>query len=186
VIYRETSVQGVFLLELEKLADERGYFARTWSAEEFTARGLDPNIHQCSVSFNARRGTLRGMHYQTAPFEETKLVRCIRGSVFDVALDLRPESPTYLRHAAVVLDSESGNMLYIPKGCAHGFETLEDGSEVAYQISAAYAPEYARGVRWDDPAFGIAWPLPPAVINERDRNYSDYRVHRAPPAEVLP
>lgn len=169
MIWVETSLPGAWLLEPERVEDERGYFARTYSRQEFAARGLDPEIAQCSVSWNRRRGTLRGLHFQAAPHEETKLVRCTRGSVWDAIVDLRPGSPTLERHFAAVLSAERGNSLYVPKGFAHGFITLEDATEVSYQISAPYAPESARGYRWDDPAFAIPWPEPPAVISARDR-----------------
>lgn len=169
MIFRETPLPGAWVLEPERIADERGFFARTWCRRDFEARGLDSTIAQCSVSFNHRRGTLRGLHFQVEPHAEVKLVRVTRGAVWDVIVDLRPGSPTFRRHFAVVLSAEAGNQLYIPKGVAHGFETLEDATEVAYQISAFYAPEAARGYRWDDPAFAIPWPEPVTVISERDR-----------------
>jgi dTDP-4-dehydrorhamnose 3,5-epimerase len=169
MIFRETPLPGAWVLEPERIEDERGFFARTWSRGEFEARGLDPTLAQCSVSFNRRRGTLRGLHFQIAPHEEVKLVRVTRGTVWDVIVDLRPESPTFKRHFSVVLSAERGNQLYIPKRMAHGFQTLEDATEVYYQISAPYAPEAARGYRWDDPAFAIPWPQPVTVISERDR-----------------
>lgn len=174
MIFRPTPLAGAVLLELERKADERGFFARTWCREEFAAQGLDPALSQCSVSFNHRRGTLRGLHLQAAPHAETKLVRCTRGAVWDVIVDLRPESPTFRQHFAAVLSAETGNALYIPPGMAHGFQTLEDATEVFYQISVPYAPESARGYRWDDPAFGIPWPEPVTVISERDREWPDW------------
>lgn len=170
MIFRETPLAGAFLIEPEPVADDRGFFARTYSRAEFTARGLDPAIDQCSVSFNHRRGTLRGLHFQAVPREEVKLVRCTRGSLWDVIVDVRPGSPTRGRHFAVVLSAAARNSLYIPKGMAHGFITLEDDTEVFYQISEPYSPEHARGYRWDDPAFAIPWPEPVAVISDRDRN----------------
>jgi dTDP-4-dehydrorhamnose 3,5-epimerase len=170
MIFRETPLAGAWVLEPERFADERGYFARTYCRHDFEERGLDPAVAQCSVSFNHRRGTLRGLHFQVAPHEEVKLVRVTRGAVWDVVVDLRPGSPTFRRHFAVELTVEEGNALYIPKGFAHGFQTLADGSEVFYQISEFYAPEAARGYRWDDPAFAIPWPEPPSVISEKDRN----------------
>jgi dTDP-4-dehydrorhamnose 3,5-epimerase len=172
---RETPVAGVYFAEPERIEDERGFFARTFSAAEFAARGLDTRVEQCSTSFNARRGTLRGLHFQAAPHGEAKLVRCTRGAIFDVAVDLRPASPTRCAWVGVRLDPESGRALYIPEGCAHGFQTLEDESDVTYMISMPYAPESAAGVRWDDGAFGIDWP--PAVeriIGERDRSWPDF------------
>jgi len=170
MIFRETLLAGAFVLEPELVEDERGFFARTWSRDEFTARGLDPEIAQCSVSYNHRRGTLRGLHFQAAPHEEVKLVRCVRGSLWDVIVDVRPGSPTRGRFFGLVLSAAARNALYIPKGMAHGFVTLEDETEVFYQISAPYSPEHARGYRWDDPTFAIPWPEPVAVISERDRN----------------
>jgi dTDP-4-dehydrorhamnose 3,5-epimerase len=170
MIFREAPLPGAWVLEPERVADERGFFARTWCRRDFEARGLDPEIAQCSVSFNHRRGTLRGLHFQAEPHGEVKLVRVTRGAVWDVIVDLRPDLPTFRRHFAVVLSAEAGNQLYIPKGMAHGFQTLEDGTEVFYQISAFYAPAAARGYRWDDPAFAIPWPEPVTVISEKDRN----------------
>lgn len=170
MIFRETPLAGAWLLEPERIEDERGFFARTWCRRDFAARGLDPAIAQCSVSFNHRRGTLRGLHFQAAPHEEVKLVRVTCGAVWDVIVDLRPESSTFRKHFSIVLSAESRNELYIPKGMAHGFQTLEDGTEVFYQISEFFAPESARGYRWDDPSFAIPWPEPVTVISEKDRN----------------
>jgi dTDP-4-dehydrorhamnose 3,5-epimerase len=171
----ETSLPGAFVIELDRLADERGWFARTYDAHEFTARGLDPTIVQCNASYNARAGTLRGMHYQAEPDAESKLVRCVRGAIFDVAVDLRVESSTYCRWEGVELSSENRRALYIPAGMAHGFQTLTDDCEVLYQMGRIYVPESARGVRWDDPAFAIEWPPAPGgrIISERDRGYPD-------------
>jgi dTDP-4-dehydrorhamnose 3,5-epimerase len=171
VIFTELSLRGVFLIELKPSTDERGFFARTFSVSEFAEHGLNPAIAQCSVSFNDRRGTLRGMHYQAEPYGEAKLVRCTQGAIYDVALDLRPDSETYRRWCAVELTAENRRMLYIPDGVAHGFQTLADRSEVLYQISRSYEPRAARGVRWDDPVLGINWPEAPQVISERDRSY---------------
>lgn len=153
--------------------DERGFFARTWAQEEFQVRGLDTRVAQCSVSYNRLRGTIRGMHYQIAPYEETKVVRCTRGQVFDVVVDLRGDSPTYRRWHGVTLSADAYNALYVPVGCAHGFQTLTDGAEVFYQISVQFAPAAARGFRYDDPAIGIVWPLPVSIISDRDRTYPD-------------
>jgi dTDP-4-dehydrorhamnose 3,5-epimerase len=171
--FTQTKVAGVVLIEPEPIADERGCFARIWCRDEFLANGLNPDLAQANVSFNHRMGTLRGMHYQAAPDEEAKLVRCTRGAIFDVAVDLRPESPTYLGWFGVELTSDNRSMLYVPEGCAHGFLTLADATEVAYQMSAPYAPAAARGVRWDDPAFAIRWPGEVTVINQRDASYPD-------------
>lgn len=169
-----TPLAGTFVVEVEPSPDERGLFARTYCAREFERAGLDPRIAQCSVSFNRKRGTLRGMHAQAAPCAEAKLVRCTRGAIWDVALDLRPDSPSYLAHFGLVLAAAERRALYVPPGVFHGFLTLADDSEVFYQISAFYAPDAQRGVRWNDPAFGIVWPEEVAVIAERDRSYPDF------------
>lgn len=160
---------GAWILEPERHADERGSFARTFDEAVFARRGLVTHFPQHSVSFNRRRGTLRGLHLQAAPHEETKLVRCSRGAVVDVAVDLRPGSATYRAHLAVELSADNGRQLYIPQGCAHGFQTLADDTELHYLISTPYMAAAVRGYRWDDPAFGIEWPLPVTVISERDR-----------------
>jgi dTDP-4-dehydrorhamnose 3,5-epimerase len=174
MIFGQTSVEGVWLVESERLEDERGFFARTWDRDEFATQRLNPQLAQCSISFNPRRGTLRGMHYQAAPHREAKLVRCTSGAMFDVALDLRPESATFRAWFGATLSAENRLALYIPEGCAHGFLTLDDSTEIHYQISASYAPEAVRGVRWNDAAFGITWPGGVHVISERDRTYPDY------------
>ncbi len=175
MIFQETALKGAFIVDLERLQDERGYFARTWDRREFETRGLNPGIVQCSVSFNAKKGTLRGMHYQAKPHEEAKLVRCTMGAVYDVMIDLRPDSPTFTKWVGVDLTAENHRMLYIPEGFAHGFLTLKDRSEVYYQMSQAHVPESSRGIRWNDPSFGIQWPRPVAVISERDKNYPDFQ-----------
>jgi dTDP-4-dehydrorhamnose 3,5-epimerase len=177
VLFRETPVAGAFVVEPERMEDERGFFARTFSTDEFESRGLDARVDQCSTSFNAVAGTLRGLHYQAAPHGEAKLVRCTRGAIYDVALDLRPDSPSYLRWTGMELNADEGLALFVPEGCAHGFQTLVDASEVLYQISTPYVPDAARGVRWDDPAFAIQWPPPPAggrTISRRDADYPDF------------
>jgi dTDP-4-dehydrorhamnose 3,5-epimerase len=174
MIYHGTHVDGVFVVEPERIEDERGFFARTWDTREFAEHGLNGSLVQCSVSFNRWARTLRGLHYQAAPYEEAKLVRCTRGALFDVALDLRPSSRTYTRWVGVELSAENTLGLYIPEGCAHGFLSLTQDTEVLYQISQFYEPEAARGVRWNDPAFAIRWPLDVDVINERDRTYADF------------
>jgi dTDP-4-dehydrorhamnose 3,5-epimerase len=172
--FLETRISGVFEVLPELLSDERGFFARSWCQKEFAAHGLTSRMVQCNISDSLRKGTLRGMHLQAAPFAETKLIRCTRGSIFDVALDLRPGSPTYKQWVAAVLTAENHGMLFIPEGCAHGFLTLEDNCEVFYQMSEFYHPEAARGVRWNDPAFGIEWPGKAEVISARDAAYSDF------------
>ncbi len=174
MIFRETKLPHVLEIDLEAKADERGLFARTWCQQEFAARGLSTKLVQCSVSFNIRKGTLRGMHYQVSPHAEIKLVRCTRGTIYDVVLDLRPQSPTFKDYIGVVLNAEKRNTIYVPEGCAHGFLTLEEGTEVFYQMSEFHSPESARGVRFDDPAFRIAWPEKIAVISEKDRNYPNF------------
>lgn len=161
-------------MEPELIADERGFFTRLWCAEEFREHGLDSGLAQVSLSFNAKKGTLRGMHYQAAPHEEVKLVRCTRGAIYDVILDLRPSSPTFRRWISEELSAESRRMVYIPKGFAHGFQTLREDTEVVYQISEFYRPENARGVRWNDPAFGIQWPDPRPILSRRDEGYEDF------------
>lgn len=175
MVFTATALGGAYLIEPERQTDERGFFARTWSRDEFDAHGLDPRIAQCSISFNTRKGTLRGMHYQTAPFAESKLVRCTRGAIYDVIIDLRPDSRTFTRWIAVELTAANRLMLYVPEGFANGFQTLEDETEVCYQISEEYSPQHGRGVRWDDPVFGIAWPAEPTIMASRDRAYPDYR-----------
>jgi dTDP-4-dehydrorhamnose 3,5-epimerase len=172
--FHETKIAGVFEIRLEPKPDERGFFARSWCREEFEDHGLNPKLVQCSISYNTRKGTLRGIHYQAAPYPETKVVRCTRGAIYDVVLDLRPQSPTFRDWIAVVLTAENRNMVYVPEGCAHGFLTLKDESEVLYQISEFYDAESARGVRWDDPTFQIAWPDKVEVISERDRTYPNF------------
>ena len=170
MVFAETGLPGAFVVDIEPRVDERGLFARSWCRAEFEAHGLDARLVQCSISRSVRRHTLRGMHYQAAPHAEVKLVRVTRGALWDVIVDLRRESPTFRKHFAIVLSAHAGNQLYIPKGMAHGFQTLEDGTEVSYQISEPYAPEAACGYRWDDPAFAIPWPEPVTVISEKDRN----------------
>ncbi|MBK8161670.1 MAG: dTDP-4-dehydrorhamnose 3,5-epimerase [Gammaproteobacteria bacterium] len=174
--FREAALAGVFVILPERSEDERGYFARTWCRREFEAHGLSPALVQCGTSFNRHRGTLRGMHYQAEPHQEVKLIRCTRGAIHDVVIDLRPDSPTHRHHVAVRLSAQDGNLLYVPEGFAHGFQTLEDDSEVFYQMSEFYHPAAARGVRWDDPAFGITWPpVGQRILSERDRSWPDYR-----------
>jgi dTDP-4-dehydrorhamnose 3,5-epimerase len=170
-----TNIIGVFEVQPEPMQDERGFFARTWCQKEFSAKGLASGLVQCSISYNTKKGTLRGMHYQMAPFEETKLVRCTRGAICDVVLDLRLKSPTYKQWITAVLTAESRNMIYVPNGCAHGFLTLQDDTEVFYQMSEVFDTASARGVRWNDPAFGISWPDKVEVISERDRTYPDFQ-----------
>jgi dTDP-4-dehydrorhamnose 3,5-epimerase len=171
MIFNETPLQGVVLVELERRADSRGSFARAFCAREFAEHGLNPNVVQCNLSATARRGTLRGMHYSVPPAAEAKLVRCVRGAIFDVALDLRPESPTFRQHYAVELSAKNGLALFIPEGCAHGQQALVDDVEVFYQMSEFFVAEVQRGVRHDDPAFAIVWPLPVTEISDRDQTW---------------
>jgi dTDP-4-dehydrorhamnose 3,5-epimerase len=172
MIFKETKLKGAFIIEPERLEDERGFFARSFCQKEFEEHGLNPRIIQCNISYNKKKGTLRGMHYQVAPHEEAKLVSCIKGAICDVIIDLRPDSSTYCQWLAIELSAENHKMLYMPEGYAHGFQTLEDNTEVFYQMSEFYHPECARGLRWDDPAFGIEWPLMNPVISARDFSYS--------------
>jgi dTDP-4-dehydrorhamnose 3,5-epimerase len=174
VIFRETKVPGAFLIEFEPHRDERGSFARSFCAREFEAHGLDARVAQCNLSENRRRGTLRGLHAQEAPHAEAKLVRCTRGSLYDVILDLRPGSPAHGEHVGVTLRAGDSRMLYVPKGVYHGFLTLEDDTEVFYQMSEFYDASAAVGVRWNDPAFGIEWPGEVRVISARDASYPDW------------
>lgn len=174
MLFTKTELEDAFIIEPERLADERGFFSRSWCQNEFEANGLNPRLVQCNISFNKARGTLRGMHYQVAPFEEAKLVRCTMGAIYDVIIDLRPASPTYKQHFGLTLTPDARNMLYIPEGFAHGFLTLSDNTEVFYQMSEFYAPECARGLRWNDPAFNIHWPEIVQVISERDATYPDF------------
>ena len=174
MIFKETKLKGAYIIELELLEDERGFFARTFCQEEFEVHGLNPRVVQCNIAFNRKKGTLRGMHYQVAPHEEAKLVSCIRGAIYDVIIDLRPDSTTYRQWLTVELDAEDYKMLYVPEGFAHGFQTLKDNTVVFYQMSEFYHPECARGVQWDDPAFGIEWPLAEVIISAKDRGYSNF------------
>jgi dTDP-4-dehydrorhamnose 3,5-epimerase len=167
----ETPLAGLYAVEIEPFNDDRGFFARSFCAREFKAHGLELAVAQCNISFNERAGTLRGLHFQASPFEEAKLVRCTRGAIYDVAADIRPKSPTYLKWYAVELTSENRRMMFIPQGFAHGFQTLVDKSEVCYLMSEFYHPESARGLRWNDPTLGIAWPLANRIISEKDSTY---------------
>lgn len=174
MIFTETSLKGAFVIQTQKVEDERGFFARSFCQNEFLEHGLNPNVAQCNISYNRKKGTLRGMHFQAAPHAEAKLVQCMRGSIHDVVIDLRPDSLTYLEHIAVTLSAAEHNSLYVPEGFGHGFITLEDDTEVFYQMSEFHIPGATRGFRWNDSAFGIAWPLTPEVISERDANYLDF------------
>lgn len=168
MIFRETTLKGAFVIETEKFEDKRGFFARAWSQKEVEANGLISRVAETNISFSKRRGTLRGMHYQVAPYEQVKLVRCTAGAIYDVIIDMRPDSPTFRKWTGVELTAENYRMLYVPEHFAHGFQTLEDDTEVTYQVSQFYSPESERGVRHDDPVFQVEWPLPVEVISEKD------------------
>lgn len=175
MIFAETALRGAYVVDAELHRDPRGFFARTWCQREFGERGLNPRLVQCNISFNAKKGTLRGMHYQEAPFEEAKLVRCTMGAICDIIVDLRRESASFGKHLTVTLSAENRKMLYVPEKFAHGFITLTDDTEVLYQMSEFYSQESARGFRWNDPSFAIRLPLEVNVISERDRTYPDFR-----------
>ena len=171
--FHETELQGAYVIELEKIADERGYFARAWCQHEFQKNGLDTTLVQCNLSCSLKKGTVRGMHYQDPPHAENKLVRCTRGALYDVIVDLRPDSPTFLRRTSAELTPDNGRMMYVPKGFAHGFQTLEDDTMAFYQVSEFYAREDCRGVRWNDPQLNLTWPLEVSVISAQDKGWGD-------------
>jgi dTDP-4-dehydrorhamnose 3,5-epimerase len=174
MIFNETNLKDAYVIEINKLGDERGFFARSWCQREFEVHGLNPRLVQCNISFNARKGTMRGMHYQAKPYEEAKLIRCTMGSIYDVIIDIRPDSPSFKQYLGIILTPGNYKMLYVPEGFAHGFLTLEDNTEVFYQMSEFYAPDHARGFRWNDSACSIEWPDKVQVISDRDRNYPDF------------
>lgn len=170
----ETELKGAFIIEPERMEDERGFFARTFCQREFEEHGIKFSIAQCNISANKKKGTLRGMHYQAAPYEEAKLVCCTKGAIYDVIIDLRSNSATFKRWMSVELTSENHKMLFIPEGFAHGFQTLEADTEVFYQMGESYHSKYARGVRWNDPAFGIEWRIKNLIISEKDKKHLDF------------
>lgn len=174
MIFSPTSIEGVIIVDLERKEDSRGFFARVWCADEAAEHGLNTSLVQCNISYNRQRGIVRGMHYQVEPHEEAKLVRCTQGAVYDVVLDLRRNSATYKSWLSVELSAENRRTLYVPEGVAHGFQTLTAVSELFYQMSQFYRPESARTARWDDPAFGIEWPVTPAILSERDRAAAEW------------
>ncbi len=174
MIFAETELSGAFVVDLERREDERGFFARAWCAREFADHRLSARLVQCNLSFNRLRGTLRGMHYQVPPHAEVKLIRCTRGAIHDVIVDLRPDSPTYKEWLGIELSAENGRMLYVPEGFAHGYQTLADDTETFYQVSEFYAPGAEQGVRWNDPSFRIEWPLAVSSISEKDASWPDY------------
>ena len=172
--FLETPLKGAFIVEIEPIEDSRGLFARSWCKREFETHNLNPELVQCNISFNIKKGILRGMHYQIKPFEEAKLVRCTRGAIFDVIIDLRADSPTFKDWVAIELTDKNRKMLYIPERFAHGFQTLKDNTEVFYQMSEYYSPEHSRGIRWNDPSFSIQWPEDKRIISKRDQQYPDF------------
>ena len=171
MIFTETTLQGAFIIDLDKRPDHRGFFARTFCGEEFEAHGLKPVVAQCNTSYNYKKGTLRGMHYQIPPVAETKLVRCVRGAIYDVIIDMRPESPTFLSYVGVELSAENHRALYVPEMFAHGYQALTNDSEVVYQVGEFYQPGYERGLRYDDPFFSIKWPIEVTEISQKDSNW---------------
>jgi dTDP-4-dehydrorhamnose 3,5-epimerase len=175
MIFTETQLRGAFVIDIEKKEDQRGFFARTFCEREFAEKGLETRFVQSSISHNTHKGTLRGMHYQAVPYEEVKVVRCTAGALYDVIVDLRPDSPTFKKHFGVELTAQNCRMLYIPKQFAHGFQTLQDHTAILYQMTQFYSPDSARGVRWNDPAFGINWPPVERIINERDQTYPEFK-----------
>jgi len=180
MIFKETKLRGTYVIELEPIEDERGFFARTFCKSEFEKYNLNPRIVQCNVSFSKTKGTLRGMHYQAKPYEEAKMVRCTRGRIYDVILDLRHDSPSFKQWVAVELTEKNRRALYVPEGLAHGFQTLENETEVFYWMSEFYTHEYVRGVRWNDPAFGIEWPVNERILSVRDQNFPDFDLNGTP------
>lgn len=185
MIFTETKLAGAYIIDIEPRRDERGFFTRTWCRREFEEHGLNPTVVQANLSHNIRRGTLRGMHYQLPPYGETKLVRCVRGAIYDVIIDLRPESPTFGQWVGVELTEDNYRMLYVPEQFAHGFQTLTDDADVAYQVSEFYTPGAERGIRYNDPAFAIEWPLEVTVISQKDQNWPDFRLDAAPEFQTL-
>lgn len=183
MIFKEGEIDGHFEIEVEKYEDDRGYFARTWCKEEFAEKGIDASFVQANVSKSRHAGTIRGMHYQTAPHQEGKLVRCIRGAIYDVTVDLREDSPTYMQRTGTTLTADRQNSVYVPPGCGHGVQALTDDAVAYYHVTSAYAPGHERGFRYDDPAFDITWPLKVTVVSEKDRSWPDFdarkRVHAA-------
>lgn len=174
MIFTETRLKGAYIVELEKREDHRGFFARAWCQKEFEAQKLIPRMVQTNISFNKKKGTIRGIHYQVAPDEEAKLIRCARGAIFDVMIDLRPDSPTFMQWLGVELTAETHKMLYVPENFAHGFQALEDNTEVTYQVSQFYCPASERGIRYNDPAFGIRWPVAHKVVSDKDNSWPDF------------
>ncbi len=176
MIFSETKIKGAFIIDPELITDERGFFARSFCKEELQKQGLETDIVQCNISYNKKKGTLRGMHYQVPPFEEAKIVSCTKGSIYDVVVDLRRDSPTFKKWVAAELSEKNFKMVYIPRGCAHGFQTLDNNSIVYYQMTEYFHPECARGLPWDNLSIGIVWPVPDMIMSEKDKNYKDFEV----------
>jgi len=174
MIFTETKIKDVYILEIKKLKDERGFFGRAWCKNEMEIHGLNANIAQANISLSTKKGTLRGMHYQLSPYQETKLIRCTKGAIYDVIIDLRPDSETFKQHIGVELSENNYKMLYVPEDFAHGFITLQDNTEVHYMVTQFYTPGAEAGIRWDDPSFKLEWPLVPAVISDKDATHPDY------------
>ena len=176
MIFNKTKLDGAHIVEMESIRDRRGFFARAWCSKEFEAHGLISQFVQANLTYSPKRGTIRGLHYQIAPHQEVKLVRCTRGATYDVIVDLRPESPTYKQWLAIELTADNHKMIYIPAGFAHGYQILVDDTEVFYQVGQFYAPECERGARWNDPAFGVEWPMTsPLILSDKDKNWPDYQ-----------
>lgn len=176
MLFTETKLKGAFIIETEPREDERGFFARSWCENEFKEHGLNSRLVQCNISYNRKLGTLRGMHFQAGPFAESKLVRCTSGSIYDVVIDLRPDSTSYKQWLGIHLTAKNHRAVFVPAGFAHGFQTLQDNSEVFYQMSEFFYPTYARGVRWDDPVFGITWPVDRPIVSQRDQEYPNFSI----------
>ena len=174
MIFNETELKGSFIIELEKKGDERGFFARSWDARIFEEKGLNPNLAQCNISLSKKKGTLRGMHFQVSPHAETKFIRCTKGKIYDVIIDLRAKSQTYMEWAAFELSENNYKILYVPEGFAHGFQSLVDNTEIFYQVSEFYSPENEKGVRWDDEAFKIKWPIEQKIVSEKDQSQEPF------------
>ena len=176
MIFKETPLAGAYVVDLKRLEDPRGFFARAFCADEFKAHGMVPDVLQANLSWNEKRGTLRGMHYQLAPYQETKFIRCVRGSLYDIIIDLRPDSPTFGKSFGIELTADNRTALFVPRDFAHGFITLQDDTEAIYMVSQTYQPGSEAGIRWNDPGFKLSWPMEPVVISDKDANWPDYEV----------
>jgi len=174
MIFKKTKIENAFTIEIEMVKDSRGFFATSWEPTQFEKNGLNPNLVECNISFNKKKGTMRGLHYQIKPFEQSKLIRCTKGRIFDVAIDLKPDSKSFKKWISVELSADNHKMNYIPEGCAHGFQTLEDNTEVFYQMSQVYSPNHTRGIRWNDKSFNVSWPLKSTIISDKDLSWPDF------------